>query len=128
MGRCQDNIHNSRQFHQCLNVGNFTVKFLGHVGKQVVNTVTEAVVGKIEINQDATDVDTKFAEPAIGQISVEKLQQQTKLLLLSSSQRSGQTFSSNEFHQQRISVFWLLSGHIRFQNCVQSFAVFKFSQ
>ena len=71
--RRQDDIHSSRQLYQCLNLGHFSIQFLGHVGKQIIHAITEPVVGQIEINQDATDIDTEFAEPGISQVSVEKL-------------------------------------------------------
>ena len=67
-------VNSSSQLHQSLQVIDFSVQLPQHIGEEIIHSARHAVVGKVEIDQDVTDVKTEFAEPLVREVLVDELQ------------------------------------------------------
>ena len=96
----EDEVDDSGQLHQGLQVVHFPVQFPEHLGEEMVHATGHAVVGKVELYEEVAHMETEGAEPLVRQVLVDELQQQAELLLLPPSQGLHQTVTSDELQQQ----------------------------
>ena len=96
----EDEVDNSGELHQGLQVVHFPVQFPEHLREEMVHAAGHAVVGKVELYEEVAHMETEGAEPLVRQVLVDELQQQAELLLLPPGQRLQQAVPSDELQQQ----------------------------
>lgn len=127
VGGGEHHVHRPGELHQGLDVGRLPVELAAHVREQIVHPGAHAVVWQVEVDQNVADMDAQAAEAAVGEVSVQKLQQEAELLLLTTRKSPDQGLSSDKLHQQTVRVFWLLSRDKWLQHHIEGFAVLKLS-